>query len=160
MTRKLYAGLVMLALLFSVIGVAAAKNFNANLPPPTGAPLVSSTPCPTPAATPMSTPSSGAPAPNRMAARIAARYCVTVAEVLAWHAQGLGYGGIGRAYALAAASGVSVDALLARHQAGEGWSPIARSLGYKVMGGGVNVRVVPLPQAGNRGGNGNGGRRP
>lgn len=188
MKYKLLTVSLVLTLAMTAIGAASAATGSeiARLDLTT-TPGATSTPCVTATGTPTYTPTAAATAratatsskaASVPAARIAEAFCVTVSDVQEWHAQGLGYGEIGKAYALAKASGLTVEELFARHQAGEGWGEIARSLGFKVMGGGSNVRVVewkrdgtPTPDAltasgsthdnhgnghGNGGGNGNG----
>ena len=72
------------------------------------------------------------PEDNQVASAIASHFGVSVDAVTGVHQQGLGYGEIARAYALAQMSGKSVSDLLAWRASGQGWGEIAKQLGVSV----------------------------
>ncbi len=69
---------------------------------------------------------------NQVASAIAKHFGVGVDAVNRLHQQGLGYGEIARAYALAQMSGKSVSDLLALRASGQGWGEIAKPLGVSL----------------------------
>ncbi len=68
---------------------------------------------------------------SRVAQAIADEFEVDVEEIIALHAEGLGYGEIVKAYALAEASGKTVEEILAMKEEGMGWGEIAQALEVK-----------------------------
>jgi hypothetical protein len=152
MKTRLFAITGVFLLTTLTIGIASAAT--GELPliqatvTPGSTPCVTSSLTPTPELTATTTSTALRIKGNLKAAtRIANAFCVSAEEVKDLHAQGLGYGEIGIAYALAEASGLSVDELIALHQSGQGWGKIAHDLGYQVHGGGANANVRPWKHA-------------
>ena len=79
---------------------------------------------------------------NPVAAMIADFFDLDVAQVQAWHDEGLGYGEIARAYFLAELSDKSVAEVMALYQGGLGWGEVAKTLGLAPGNKGRNLGSI------------------
>lgn len=115
-------------LLLTATGVLAASPVTSNSHPILNEPMLAITPTVT--------------ITNPVAAMIADFFDLDVAQVQAWHDEGLGYGEIARAYFLAELSDKSVAEVMALYQGGLGWGEVAKTLGLAPGNKGRNLGSI------------------
>ena len=89
------------------------------------------------------------PATHPVGIVIARYFNISYTQVMSWHAQGLGFGAIARAYLTANASNgaLAPEQVLAQRQAGVGWGQIKRDYGVPPGGNGLGSIMSQKPNA-------------